>query len=244
MFRLLARLSCCGKRARRAPDDADYPPNETTHLIQASDELCVLSIAVLSFPATATMAMDHQLLADRLGTIVRSKESKMVNLGARTPFTLRRAEAGAAAAFDHAPPLPPHVGLLLPDSCTRPPPSSPTTAAPPAHAPPEGPAVLTLTPARGARRLPVSRYTTPTGSRASSRRPAPEDGSALDAPAQRRGRRCPRRPPTAETETETEGESIFVDAPAPAPATPEVTATTASGLAADTLSIVFSWHDV
>ncbi|KAJ6449392.1 hypothetical protein C8R47DRAFT_1084732 [Mycena vitilis] len=47
-------------------------------------------------------AVDHQKLQDRMGSIVRSKEGKMVNVSARTPFTLQSAPAGAGALSQEA----------------------------------------------------------------------------------------------------------------------------------------------
>ncbi|KAK7024714.1 hypothetical protein R3P38DRAFT_1050186 [Favolaschia claudopus] len=82
MFSLFAQLICCGKRSRAIPPDAPSTviPNERTPLLDDPRE------------QAPDVSVDHQSLSDRLGTIVRAKEGKMVSVSSRTPFTLHDAE--------------------------------------------------------------------------------------------------------------------------------------------------------
>ncbi|KAJ6521706.1 hypothetical protein B0H19DRAFT_1277635 [Mycena capillaripes] len=229
MFRLL--FSCCIRP--RDEDDPTVIPTETTHLISPS--------AGLSSPGLPeAIAVDHQKLHDRMGTIVRSKEGKMVNVGARTPFTLQSAPAESASA----------------------PPSSPTTPTSSANPPLPGtlvgrrPPVLTMTPAR-ARLHADSRYSSPTGSRSSSRRRAGTDHSDrytayVHSPAER----TKQLPVPNEWFGETESESSF--SVSVGEAGPEEATSPLSGVPiatpvsngkreedndASTMAIAFSWGD-
>ncbi|KAK7013993.1 hypothetical protein R3P38DRAFT_1455867 [Favolaschia claudopus] len=82
MFSLFAQLICCGKRSRATFPDAPSTviPNERTPLLDDPRE------------QAPDVSVDHQSLSDRLGTIVRAKEGKMVSVSSRTPFTLHDAE--------------------------------------------------------------------------------------------------------------------------------------------------------
>ncbi|KAJ7166969.1 hypothetical protein C8R46DRAFT_1272102 [Mycena filopes] len=79
MSSLLTQLFCCCLRPRPAPLDVESTviPNEHSRLLEP--------------PASPASVVDHQSLSDRLGTIVRAKEGKMVSVSARTPFTLHDA---------------------------------------------------------------------------------------------------------------------------------------------------------
>ncbi|KAJ7249806.1 hypothetical protein B0H12DRAFT_691238 [Mycena haematopus] len=141
MFRL---LFCCVRRP--VETDPTVIPTETTHLISA-----------VGFPSpglTETLAVDPQLqhLQDRMGTIVRSTEAKMVNVSARAPFILQSTPGGIAGS-------PPSAARSS---------SSPTSSVHPPTAPTVGrrPPVFTLTPACA--RL-QSRYSSPGVSRQVSR---------------------------------------------------------------------------
>ncbi|KAJ7181272.1 hypothetical protein C8R46DRAFT_599650 [Mycena filopes] len=77
MSSLFTQLFCCCLRPRPAPPDVESTtviPNEHSRLLEP--------------PASPASVVDHQSLSDRLGTIVRAKEGKMVSVSARTPFTL------------------------------------------------------------------------------------------------------------------------------------------------------------
>ncbi|KAJ6494265.1 hypothetical protein C8R45DRAFT_987767 [Mycena sanguinolenta] len=80
MFSLIAQLLCCGVRPRAASPDVQSTviPTERSHLLDDSQSPAIV--------------VDHQKLSDKLGTIVRAKEGKMVSVSARTPFTLHDAE--------------------------------------------------------------------------------------------------------------------------------------------------------
>ncbi|KAJ7746181.1 hypothetical protein DFH07DRAFT_832963 [Mycena maculata] len=165
MLRLL--FPCCIRSPKHA-DDSTVIPTETSHLISAS---------ALSSPGLPeTITVDHQKLNDRLGTIVRAKEGKMVNLSLRSPFTLQS------------------VGGSTPTSPTAE--SSPATTATvtsqpaplPAPIASRRPPVLTMTPARSRASFNLyadSRSSSPAGSRSSSRRrtdPVERDRYRYSAP--------------------------------------------------------------
>ncbi|KAJ7175003.1 hypothetical protein C8R43DRAFT_975688 [Mycena crocata] len=81
----LARLFCCcyiRPRTNRTDVESAVIPNETSRLIDPP-----------SSPAPQ-ITVDHQKLNDKLGTIVRAKEGKMVSVNARAPFTLHSAYNG------------------------------------------------------------------------------------------------------------------------------------------------------
>ncbi|CAL1706076.1 unnamed protein product [Somion occarium] len=74
MGSLFKEIFCCCRRGSPTFDE----PDERTHLIRPTED-------VLS---TTGPIVDHQKLRERLGTIVRSKEGKMVNVNAMLPFNL------------------------------------------------------------------------------------------------------------------------------------------------------------
>ncbi|KAJ7694274.1 hypothetical protein B0H14DRAFT_3044212 [Mycena olivaceomarginata] len=84
MFSLLTQLLCCGARPRAAPPDVQSTviPNEHSRLLDEPESPAIVDVDVVA----------HQSLSDRLDTIVRAKEGKMVSVSARTPFTLHGAE--------------------------------------------------------------------------------------------------------------------------------------------------------
>ncbi|KAJ7759567.1 hypothetical protein B0H16DRAFT_1720359 [Mycena metata] len=153
---ILQLLCCCCIHPEVSPEnDPTVIPTETTYLIPNS--------AGLSSPRLpGAMIVDHQKLNDRMGIIVRAKEGKMVNVSARLPFTLQSATASSP---------PSSTGLSSS-------PTTPTSTAANAPAPQisagsltasRRPPVLTMTPARS-RLHAESRYSSPSGSRSSSRR--------------------------------------------------------------------------
>jgi len=69
---------CCGPRSHSPGDGVES--DERTRLIRppsSGDE-----------PSTSSYVVNHQALKDRLGTIVRAKENKMVNVSTDLPFNL------------------------------------------------------------------------------------------------------------------------------------------------------------
>ncbi|KAF9227167.1 hypothetical protein BS17DRAFT_450300 [Gyrodon lividus] len=80
MFSLL--FSCCGFRQRS--HETPTVPHEHTRLIPATEDT----------PTPQPRVIDHQRLKDRLGTVVRSKEGKMVNVNVQFPFNLHNQELG------------------------------------------------------------------------------------------------------------------------------------------------------
>ncbi|KAJ7759600.1 hypothetical protein B0H16DRAFT_1533875 [Mycena metata] len=152
----ILQLLCCCIRPEVSPeDDPTVIPTETTHLIPNSAGLS-------SRRLPGAMIVDHQKLNDRMSIIVRAKEGKMVNVSARLPFTLQSATANSPLSSN---------GLSSS-------PTASTSTAPTAPAPQTSagsliasrrPPVLTMTPARS-RLHAESRYSSPSGSRSSSRR--------------------------------------------------------------------------
>ncbi|KAJ7016096.1 hypothetical protein C8F04DRAFT_584071 [Mycena alexandri] len=148
---------CCLRPEVSREDDPTVIPTETTHLIPNS--------AGLSSPSLPeAMIVDHQKLNDRMGLIVRAKEGKMVNVSVRLPFMLQSATGNS----------PPSSNGLSSSPTT--PTSTATAPAAPAPQTSAGssavsrrPLVLTMTPARS-RLYAESRYSSPSGSRSSSRR--------------------------------------------------------------------------
>ncbi|EIW62707.1 uncharacterized protein TRAVEDRAFT_160672 [Trametes versicolor FP-101664 SS1] len=67
-------FGCCIRAHSPGPKE----PDERTPFIQPSDEV----------PPIRTYTVDHDRLKERLGTIVRSKEGKMVNVNQPLPFNL------------------------------------------------------------------------------------------------------------------------------------------------------------
>ncbi|KAJ6502036.1 hypothetical protein C8R45DRAFT_975157 [Mycena sanguinolenta] len=74
MSSFLSLFCCCHRRVVRLDDEAD----ETSHLIPSNLD---------PSPPTVVFA-DHQRIQERLVTIVRAKERKMVNVNSQIPFNL------------------------------------------------------------------------------------------------------------------------------------------------------------
>ncbi|KAI0948903.1 hypothetical protein AcW1_008645 [Taiwanofungus camphoratus] len=74
------RSPCCfdERRALLTLSDVQGEPDERSHLIPPTNDV----------PPTRNYVVDRQKLSERLGTIVRSKEGKMVNVNAPLPFNL------------------------------------------------------------------------------------------------------------------------------------------------------------
>ncbi|KAF7355940.1 hypothetical protein MVEN_00923200 [Mycena venus] len=145
MFSLLMRLFCCGARPRTPPDvQSTVIPNEHSRLLDDDESPAVV--------------VDHQTLDDRLVTIVRAKEGKMVSVSARTPFILHDAEQEQLPSTSNAS----AGGVQTHVNVSRRPP------------------VLTMTPARAQSQGSLnlhsdtysqSRHSSHSGSRSSSRQP-------------------------------------------------------------------------
>ncbi|KAI0058704.1 hypothetical protein BV25DRAFT_1919026 [Artomyces pyxidatus] len=73
----LSQLFCCC--ARPSAEDPSAEPDEQTRLIPTTED---------ASPAQRHVVVDQQRMKERLAVIVRSKESKMVNLNAALPFNL------------------------------------------------------------------------------------------------------------------------------------------------------------
>ncbi|CAK5266437.1 unnamed protein product [Mycena citricolor] len=177
---MLATLfSCClaprakGPRHGRAPLDAN--PTETTNLIPTS-----ASEDLTSLPPSND-GIDHQKLQERYGSIVRAKESKMVNLTARAPFVLQVVSPSSSTPV--SPVLPnqePAIDADMPTPAAKPS-TSPVLSSQPILS--RRPPILTMTPAvvRPASRMTLgydSRFSSPNTSRSSSRRRPEFDGSS------------------------------------------------------------------
>lgn len=80
MFNFL--FSCCVRQRRRNLT----VPDERTFLIPAT--------TASETPTPQPRVVDHQKLKERLGTVVRSKEGKMVNVNAAFPFNLHNQSLG------------------------------------------------------------------------------------------------------------------------------------------------------
>ncbi|KAF7334679.1 hypothetical protein MVEN_02298500 [Mycena venus] len=153
---MLHSLFCCCARPR-VEDDPTVIPTETTHLISGA--------AGLPSPhLPETMAIDRQRLQERMGTIVRSKEGKMVNVNARTPFILHSASEGSSSTAPASP-------TAEDNNLSAPPTPTLSVLPPPSALNASNPHVVTMTPARLRLRA-DSRYSSPSGSRSSSRRRA------------------------------------------------------------------------
>ncbi|KAI0074423.1 hypothetical protein K474DRAFT_1665432 [Panus rudis PR-1116 ss-1] len=74
MHELLRQILCCCRARSNSLDE----PDETTPFIRPTNDVV----------SQTNPAVDHQKLRERLGTIVRSKEGKMVNVNAPLPFNL------------------------------------------------------------------------------------------------------------------------------------------------------------
>jgi len=87
MESLFSQLCCCFQREPLI-DIRVEPPDEQSHLIPATSE-----------STSATMdeglVIDHRKLKERMSSIVRSKEGKMVNVNARLPFNLHNKKLSA-----------------------------------------------------------------------------------------------------------------------------------------------------
>lgn len=69
-------LSCCRRQKRQ--HDPEGVPNERTPIIPPTEDP----------PTVEHRVVDHQKLKDRLGSVLKSKETKMVNVNAQFPFNL------------------------------------------------------------------------------------------------------------------------------------------------------------
>lgn len=69
-------LSCCRRQKRQ--HDPEGVPNERTPIIPATEDNQRVQPRVV----------DHQKIKDRLGSVLKSKETKMVNVNAQFPFNL------------------------------------------------------------------------------------------------------------------------------------------------------------
>ncbi|KAJ7076975.1 hypothetical protein B0H15DRAFT_570848 [Mycena belliarum] len=116
-------------------------------------------------PGSAPMSADAaQKLHDRLSGIVRSKEGKMVNVHARA-FILTRSRPLSPTA-----PLSPRISPTLVPTVTHSSPETPPPIIPSAPLTSRRPPILTLMPNRPLYADSPSRYSSPAGSRSSSRR--------------------------------------------------------------------------
>ncbi|KAJ7215538.1 hypothetical protein GGX14DRAFT_542060 [Mycena pura] len=98
----LTQLFCCCTQPTQPAPHVETPviPNERSRLIDSPPScVCLFSSpsyggdsGLLTSASSPVIIVNHQKLNDRLGTIVRAKEGKMVNVGACTPFTLHDAE--------------------------------------------------------------------------------------------------------------------------------------------------------
>ncbi|KAJ7692235.1 hypothetical protein B0H17DRAFT_1200574 [Mycena rosella] len=236
MLRLL--FPCC---IRPVDDDYTVIPNENSHLISGSG-----SIPSPGLPDT--MTVDHRKLNDRLGTIVRSKEGKMVNLGSRTPFTMHSAGDGTSSPASPTSAVPPTAETftsVLAGSGTIP--ASVAGVA-------RRPLVLTMTPARSRATLHAdSRYSSPSGSRSSSRpRSEPADRSTYHEPSSDGGSGQARKKKTStasewlgDSESESTRGGTAEEDKAPTRAVTIASPLGKQATAADknTQSIAFSWSD-
>ncbi|OAX41137.1 hypothetical protein K503DRAFT_864092 [Rhizopogon vinicolor AM-OR11-026] len=75
-------FSCCVRQRRRDPTI----PDERTYLIPAT--------TACETPTPQPRSVDQQKLKERLGTVVRSKEGKMVNVNLSFPFNLHNQSLG------------------------------------------------------------------------------------------------------------------------------------------------------
>ncbi|TFK44032.1 hypothetical protein BDQ12DRAFT_672274 [Crucibulum laeve] len=117
MAAILSRVfACCLQRKRTQKSET---PDEHTHLIPASTE-------PTSPPLPNVVVVDQQKFNERLNTIVRSKEGKMVNVNARLPFNLHNKFLSGT--------LDPSLSSRSASTSTRPSPSlSPLSSTPHTH---------------------------------------------------------------------------------------------------------------
>lgn len=71
-------LSCCFRTRSQSHERQQGGPDERTHLIPPTNEV----------PPVRTYVLDQHKMKERLGTIVRAQEGKMVNVNAQLPFNL------------------------------------------------------------------------------------------------------------------------------------------------------------
>ncbi|KAJ7442889.1 hypothetical protein FB451DRAFT_1296759 [Mycena latifolia] len=237
---MLHLLSACCPCLRPAKVDDDYTviPNEAARLLSTSPGLPAYSAG-----SPEALAVDTQKLNERLGTIVRAKGAKMVNVSARTPFVMYRAPCAPLSASNFA--------------STPPDPPSPGYESAPAPRTSRRPPVLTMTPAR-ASLYAESRYSSPAGSRSSSRRrpelpdrygyanasvnPPSTEGSGRGTQASWFGESAS----ASESEVEVEESAAVPEddatpVPIPRPAHPPAESTTE--VVSKGLGIAFSWSD-
>ncbi|KAJ7131788.1 hypothetical protein C8R43DRAFT_956752 [Mycena crocata] len=207
-------------------------PNERSRLIESGPSS--------GPPSPAALIVDHQKLNDKLGTIVRRKESKMVNVSARAPFTLHAASSLTNTSDERHSAT--SASMNAPGFETNP----PTARASISRRPP----VLMMTPARsyyGSLNLySESQQSSPTGSRSSSRhRPEPRStsthsqssvGSGTGSGSRSKGKGKQASGWFAESESEV---SIEDQPPSPIAVARPDPATTPK----DAQGITFSWGD-
>ncbi|KAJ7898578.1 hypothetical protein B0H14DRAFT_2674824 [Mycena olivaceomarginata] len=167
-------FSCCLRP--RVDDDPTVMPTETTTLISHHS-------GHSSTGFVDTTAMNRQRLHDRMLTIVRAKEGKMVNVNLRAPFILGTAPPSPPSQSPSSPALP-----VTSDSAP-PSPSAPAPNGNHAHIP----HILTMTPARMRLRA-GSGYSSPSGSRSSSRRRI-DSADRSPVPSHLQLHPAPERPP-------------------------------------------------
>ncbi|KAK7018331.1 hypothetical protein R3P38DRAFT_3360108 [Favolaschia claudopus] len=162
MFHLLFACSCFRSRGL-SKDNHTVIPTESTHLISETAN----GDRSTSYQSTA--AGDRQRLHERMDSIVRSKEGKMVNVNAHAPFILRHAN-GEGHTANHI-----HSNSAGPSSPISPTSPLPSPTLHESDYTNHHPHVVTMTPARMRLRA-DSRFSSRSGSRSSSlRRYDPSD---------------------------------------------------------------------
>ncbi|KAJ6464825.1 hypothetical protein C8R45DRAFT_1107076 [Mycena sanguinolenta] len=225
MFRLL--FCCCARPGAEA--DATVIPTETTHLITG-----VAGFPSPGLPETIT-TNQFQHMQDKMGTIVRSTEGKMVNVSARTPFILQSAPRGSGIAA--APSFDPSSSPTTPTMSVGP--SDPNLG--------RHPPVFTMTPSCA--RL-QSRYPSTTVSRSSSCKRASSSSSDRDTfygyCSVERGRQVAvSNKWFSETDTAPESESpVSADEHAVIPHSNNSDESETGTGTDNIMSIAFSWGDV
>ncbi|KAF7331354.1 hypothetical protein MKEN_00013100 [Mycena kentingensis (nom. inval.)] len=129
MASLLNVFCCSCFWARDAEDDALVIPNETTSLLPSNGTTMGYSTPSLIPGAAADDFDDDSELMARLGSIVRTKESKMVRIGNRAAFTLQRADT-VSSPSTVTPSTPTGAPAMISPDLPLPPPPSPVAALP------------------------------------------------------------------------------------------------------------------
>ncbi|KAJ6453968.1 hypothetical protein C8R45DRAFT_1223007 [Mycena sanguinolenta] len=228
---ILSLLFCSCLRPR-VEDDPTVIPTETTHLMGPE------SARFSSTNLADSITVDRQKLHARMSTIVRSKEGKMVNVSARVPFTIHSAPESTNSS---APASPPSASRLASPTT----PTTPTLPEPSASNGHRG-QVLTLTPARMRLRA-DSRYSSPSGSRSSSRRRTDfsDRNSSYAHSLAGRGKQTPAIPSQWLVDTESEfsaaGDAGQEEATSPVQPIPRPISKSTDD--PNAISIAFSWGD-